>query len=202
MHNMFGLTCGEIGRLSAGLFVILRCDHLNIFLSNVTLSGNHVHVTSIIIRTYEKHYQPQMNLFISHCSFTKHSILPHFSTSKIGNSAVLVKTSMHCELSNTNISQNDCTGLMVLGSNIIISGRVNILGNRAYSGGGMLLCSSAILYFVKNTTLAMHNNSAELTGGGINVETECILNSPQCFFQLTSELSKNKSLSWRRFIYM
>lgn len=170
---------------------------------NVTIEGCHfegnylsgygnsgglaLHLSAFITRRYEQHHEPQLKLTLSSSNFTKH-------TNNLTSSVILVRACHFFKISSINITYNNCTGLMAITSNILVSGNVHISRNHAYSGGGISLSSGSTIYFQKYTTLYIIRNSAKHTGGGIYIETDSVAERPPCFFQLDSEAYENESL--------
>ena len=100
-----------------------------------------------------------------------------------GSGVIIAKSNPHLRIVNTSIINNNCSGLVAIGSNIIFNGAVNISNNNVSSGGGLVLCSRAILYFNVSTELTIADNRAKHVGGGILVEYNCRQAKPICFFQ-------------------
>ena len=68
-------------------------------------------------------------------------------------------------LSDTDITDNNCSGISVSESNIIIRNSVNLTRNHGQKGGGLYISESKIV-FAKSSKLSLINNTA-LYGGGI-----------------------------------
>ena len=166
-----------------------------IVMDGCVFSGNHIvgdrgngglalHYTTIATGGLEGNSKPQWKFNLSRCHFSNHG-----GTQKLGNAVVLVKTSNYFSMADVNITDNAGTGLFAVTSNILISGKVMIARNRALSGGGLLICAGAFVYLTQHSDLQIIGNSANQTGGGINVELECIVNVPKCFFQFVPGFS-------------
>lgn len=167
-----------------GIVEIEKCTFSgNRLLSRTETGGGWaLHLTTFIVREYQFHERPQMKVFVSHCTFTE-----HIGSSGLGDAVIFIKTSPYLSIRDTNITNNNCTGVLAIGSNIVVSKEVRISKNTAFSGGGMLLCAGAVLYLRRETRLVITDNLADHTGGGIHIESECIINRPRCFFQFDSE---------------
>lgn len=97
-----------------------------------------------------------------------------------GNPTILVNSNKYFGVFVTN---NDCSGIIAVGSNLVLGGRVTLAHNRGPSGGGILLCQNAVMYLRTRTTITIRNNSVQHAGGGISVENLCLQTRPPCFFQ-------------------
>lgn len=182
---------------------ILSCCIENIVFSNVTIHNNSVIKTGrggIAIHSQSNikdhlHLIPHFHVIFDKCSIFNNSKPPRRDGS--GTAAVFVKSNQYFLLENTAIFSNEATGLLATGSNIILSHNITIVNNTGSSGGGLFLCQDAIIYLKTNANVTIAYNSAKHTGGGIYIETSCLVSSPLCFFQLFSDsqaLSTNVSL--------
>ena len=188
----------ELKRITDGVVQIIGC-HFERNLKKAKNNGGYaLHFTTFVARGYKRYNRPQLKVKVSSCNFSHHgqdlTENPTRNSPKYGDAVIFVKESPYFGINKTNIVDNMCSGLTAITSNVIISDTVNISNNTAYSGGGILLCSNALLYFKQHTHLIITGNHAEHTGGGINVETECVLNSPVCFFQVSSYVNHNRCL--------
>ena len=84
---------------------------------------------------------------------------------------------------NCTFTNNRQTALSVVRSNVIFKGNITFLGNSGYNGGGVSFCSRSYAYFLNNTFVLFQNNTAQHSGGGIYVASQCPLTKPGCFFQ-------------------
>ena len=173
-----------------GIMQIEGCQFEN---NSINGSGGlAIHFTTFVIREYIAHSRPQVKVNVLQSAFMHHNKVEN---AQLGKSVIFVKTSPHFAISDTKITENDCTGLLGISSSIIISSNVTISQNRAFKGGGVLLCSGAMLFFKMGTNMEITGNKANHTGGGIEVESECTISKPRCFFQFDSDNSKNESKS-------
>ncbi len=77
----------------------------------------------------------------------------------------------------------------------INTGSTRISNNTAVTGAGIRICSGSLMYFPPNTNLLITNNSAQETGGGVQVYlSSCFVNIPMCFYQFTNAISQDYSL--------
>ena len=85
---------------------------------------------------------------------------------------------------NSSFTDNEVTGVAIFRSVIKIIGYVNILNNTGYKGGGIVLCEASYIIMGSATVLNIANNHAELSGGGIFAESQCVQERPLCFYQV------------------
>lgn len=97
----------------------------------------------------------------------------------------------------SSITDNNCTGLSLSGSSMMISKELNVSRNSGVLGGGIrlqhraipsddILTSSlknSVIELLQHSRLYMFNNTASIHGGGIYTDTDCGVNT-SCFFQL------------------
>lgn len=175
---------------SPGVVNITRCLFVGNGLTGRGSGGMAFHMTTFIVREQELHERPQLKVAMSSCNFTKHL---NSETRKLGRAVIFVKMSPYLGLEDVRVWKNKCTGLLAISSNVVVSGDVVLTNNTAVSGGGMLLCASAVLYLVTGARLSITRNRAMTTGGGINVERECTINRPKCFFQYASSVVESQT---------
>ena len=147
--------------------------------------GYALQVTTFFTKGFKTHKTPQLNVSISSSSFINHGIQDKGNITS-GDAVLYLKNTPNILIQDINVTNNACSGMTAIASNILLAGTVTISNNTAYSGGGILLCSDALLYFKSNTQLIVTGNHANYTGGGINIESGCTLNNPPCFFQFYS----------------
>ena len=144
---------------------------------------------------YYHHKTPQFRVIVKQCDFHNNYARDSNHRSGSGTGVVFTKLNDYFELKNSQIYNNNSTGVIAISSNIIASGNISITNNRrGSSGGGILLCQNAVIYFNAGVTVTVANNSVKHAGGGICVETECRQSKPPCFFQLGYEPLVNRSL--------
>ena len=175
-------------------------DSSRISLDNCIFQGNNqtgyggVAIQSENFRSfqYKKQLLPQFDLLITNSRFFENHVMYYDGS---GSGVILVKDNYHVRISDIEIYNNtNCSGLLAIGSNFIFSGETNIHHNNASSGGGILLCSDAIMFLQPNARLLITNNHAVHTGGGICVEERCMISTPVCFFQLDLNATVNLAL--------
>ena len=144
---------------------------------------------------YYYHQSPQFRIVLENCEFYGNFARDGNQRSGSGTGIVFTKSNEYFELNTCTVHDNNSTGVLAISSNIITSGNINITNNKGgSSGGGILLCQNAVIYFNAGVTVTISNNEAEHAGGGICVETECLQSKPPCFFQLGYKPLVNHSL--------
>ena len=169
---------------------ISSCFVERIAFENVVFNNNSVIITGhggIAIHSQSHmrdllHAIPQFHLIFVNCSI-HNNYKPHRRDGS-GTAAVFVKSNQYFLLKNTAIFCNEVTGILATSSNIILSHNITIVNNTGSSGGGLLFCQNAVMYLKTHTNVTIAHNTANHTGGGIYVETGCLVSMPLCFFQL------------------
>ena len=179
----------SIGRIS-----FVNCTFRQNFVKNKGFGGIALHSINYPITNYKHHGIPQFKIIVQDCNFWENYAKPRDIVVQSGNGVIFSKADTYFELVNANISNNNSSGILAIGSNIILSGNISIENNRASSGGGMLLCENAIVYLNHSTVVTITQNYANHTGGGISVETQCLQSRPMCFFQLTEYILRDSEL--------
>lgn len=93
-------------------------------------------------------------------------------------------------LENLNITDNDCTAITSVASNIEIRQRVNLVNNTGLNGTGLQLLAGKVLANLVPSRINMSsesqlyiiNNTARLYGGGIYTDQTCEKVPLCCFF--------------------
>lgn len=172
--------------------VMENCTFVGNSLGENGNGGAALHFTTYLTKGLERYTRPQIKVLVTSCSFSEHHRTRQMPP-KLGDAVILVKTSSYFSLTDVNITSNNCTGLLAISSHMVMSGQVDISDNRAFRGGGILLCAGAVLYLGQHTSLLITGNEAQHTGGGIGVEMECVINKPQCFFQFDFGYKTNET---------
>ena len=136
----------------------------------------------------------RLNLDISNCTFRNHS--PILSSSQLfaESSVILAESAPYLGLHNITVTSNKCKAILALGSTLVFSGISMIPENIALTGAGIRLCSSALMYLTPYTKLTITNNTAMQAGGGIWVNSNCLVNIPMCFYQYSRAVSAHPKL--------
>lgn len=176
-------------------------ESLKISVDNCTFQGNTqlsyggvaIHSVNYLSFQYIRQFLPQFYLSIINSTFYKNRAVNNYAGS--GSGVISVKDTYHVNISNVEIYNNtNCSGLLAIGSNFVFTGVTKIHHNNASSGGGILLCSNAIIFLQPHARLIITNNYAFHTGGGICVEERCLISLPECFYQLGLDATVNPSL--------
>ena len=175
--------------------VFLNSTFINNAVCKTGFGGIAFHSINYHATGYYHHKSPQFQIILKNCEFYGNFAHDNNQRSGSGTGTIFAKSNQYFELNSCIVHDNNSTGLLAISSNIIASGDIGITDNRkGSSGGGILLCQNAVVYFNARVTLTITNNRAEHAGGGICVETECLQSKPPCFFQLGYEPLVNRSL--------
>lgn len=168
--------------LYTGNVIIENCT----FANNIIVKGGHggiaINFLNFIVTQIYQFISPQFRAFVTNCTFRNNSVHNN-ATLSAGTSVIFVKTTSHFQLKDVLIDSNMASGILGLQSNIILAGLINVTNNKAESGAGFLLCQNAVLYLEKGVSVNITGNNARHTGGGISVESICMVSKPICFFQ-------------------
>ena len=175
--------------------VFLNSTFINNAVCKTGFGGIAFHSINYRATGYYHHESPQFQIILNNCKFYSNFAHDSDQRSGSGTGIIFTKSNEYFELDSCIIHDNNSTGVLAISSNIIASGNISITDNRrGSSGGGILLCQNAVIYFNARVTLKITNNRVEHAGGGICVETECLQSKPPCFFQLGYEPLVNHSL--------
>ena len=175
--------------------VFLNSTFINNAVCKTGFGGIAFHSINYHATGYCHHESPQFQIILKNCKFYGNFAHDSDRRSGSGTGTIFTKLNEYFELNNCIVHDNNSTGVLAISSNIIASGDISITDNRrGSSGGGILLCQNAVIYFNARVTLVITNNTVEHAGGGICVETECLQSKPPCFFQLGYGPSVNRSL--------
>ena len=136
------------------------------------------------------HSMPQFQTIFTSCTFQNNHIVNHPS---VGSGALYVEEHSNIILENCNISDNNCSGITAMHSNLNFRGINSITKNSAVHGGGILLADNTVLFLTENTTLYIKDNNASVAGGGIYAEYGTTTAIPLCFFQFHTSTLLNDS---------
>ena len=138
----------------------------------------------------------RVNLNITTCSFHNHFPIVLKGEERLlsESSVILVESAPYFGINDTNITSNNCTAILAIGTTLVFYGSSRISNNTAIMGAGLRLCSGSLMYLTPHMELVITNNSVQQTGGGILVNTNCLVNLPMCFYQYSGEVTSNYSL--------
>ena len=165
---------------TAGNITIEDCEFIGNSLQ--TFGGVVIFNINYFAYSVTPHVVPQFYVIVTRCQL-EDNYLQDNPYGKSGSGTIVTEYNPHFELHNTSIVHNKCSGVVATASNVIFRGNVEISHNLASSGGGVVLCSGAIMYFSENAQLTIAYNKALHLGGGILVEYACQQAKPICFFQ-------------------
>ncbi len=175
--------------------VFLNSTFINNVVCKTGFGGIAFHSINYHTTGYYHQQSPQFQIILKYCEFYGNFAHDGDQRSGSGTGVIFTKSNEYFKLNSCTVHDNNSTGILSISSNIIASGNINITDNkRGSSGGGILLCQNAIIYFNAGVIVTISNNEAEHAGGGICVETECLQSKPPCFFQLGYEPLVNSSL--------
>ena len=139
----------------------------------------------------------QVNLNISGCGFHKHFPIASSEKGKLlsESSVILARLAPYLGIHNTNITSNNCTAILAIGTTLVFYGSSRISNNTAFMGAGLRLCSGSLIYLTPHMELVITNNSVQQTGGGILVNSNCLVNIPMCFYQFNRAVTQRNETS-------
>ena len=164
-------------------------------LSDAGYGGVALHSVNFLSFEYKRQTVPQFLLHIHQSTFRNHAYSNNSKWNNSGSGVIYIKTSHHAAIENIIIYGNQYSGIVIVDSNLVVSGSVNIYNNNGSSGGGMLFCSNSVMFLTPNTNITIANNKVEHAGGGICVEDQCLQSKPACFFQPDYEASVQPELN-------
>ncbi len=143
---------------------------------------------------YQHLTSPQYKTTVTNSSFQSNYVQ---GRKKCGgnNGVISIVDTQFFMLVDTEISFNNCTAVLAVGSNILLAGNVIVSNNTGYSGGGFLFCDESAMFLMPCAQVLIANNSVANAGGGIYVDSLCLQNKPMCFFQLGYEVYTKTYLS-------
>ena len=134
---------------------------------------------------------PQIRLLLHNCTFSGNTVLEDVS----GCGAITLQNNPFVTIADSTIEDNNCTGISIIKSNVILQGNVTIAFNKGLAGGGMFFTQASKLYLSPFTTVTVAHNTAQNAGGGIYVtEYENTNIKTPCFFQFDNRVIQNISL--------
>ena len=116
------------------------------------------------------------DITVSKCDFTGH--YPDSSSNNLHlseNSVIYIRATPYIEMNGVVIKSNNCTAIRAEDSEIVFSGFSLISNNTAVIGGGLQMTNSVIDLLTPHTNVAIADNFAQQTGGGIQVHA-----NPDC----------------------
>ena len=138
----------------------------------------------------------RVNLNIFNCIFHNHFPIASNEEERLlsESSVILARLVPFLGIHDTNITSNNCTAILAIGTTLVFYGSSRISNNTAFIGAGLRLCSGSLMYLTPHMELVITNNSVQQAGGGILVSTDCLDNVPMCFYQYSGEVTSYYSL--------
>ena len=138
----------------------------------------------------------RVNFNIFNCSFHNHFLNASNGEEQLLSESSVILSSLvpYLGIHDTNITSNNCTAILAVGTTLVFYGSSRISNNSAFMGAGLRLCSGSLMYLTPHMELVITNNSVQRTGGGILVNSKCLVNLPMCFYQYSGEIIRNRSL--------
>ena len=164
-------------------------------LSYAGFGGVAIHSMNFLSFGYKNQILLQFFLVIQESQFMFNYYSNDSKWKNSGSGVIYIKTNRHAEIENIAIYGNQYSGIVIVDSNLVVSGSVDVYNNSGSSGGGMLFCSNSIMFLTPDTNITIANNTVEHAGGGICVEGQCIQSRPLCFFQPGYEAAVDPKLN-------
>ena len=129
-----------------GDIVIKNCIFIDNSLKKGGNGGTAITSINFILTEVERHISPQFKTFVTNCFFY-HNYVHKNKRMSAGTAVIFVKTNPYFSFQDIIIDSNNSSAILGLQSNLVLGGRIDISSNTAESGGGILLCQNAVLYF-------------------------------------------------------
>ena len=159
------------------------------FLSNG--GGVAVSIITFSLASFMHHRIPQFNVSLISCSIHENIVEQLSKNDPVGSGALYIEQNSLTYFKDVEITNNNCTGIGLVRSNIVLEGNNTLSGNVGNYGGGIALCDNSVLYLQSNVMLNIAYNRALSYGGGIFAENDCTQALPPCFYQFDSQDNKN-----------
>ena len=143
--------------------------------------GAAAHVANYQLSGRVSHYISQYHVIFDRINFTRNEIDAPVEDS-LGCGTLYVAENARTLITNSSFTYNKCSGITAVQSSIIMQGNIMIANNKAYNGGGMVLCANSVIFLLSDVKVTIENNEARNYGGGIYAEFECSQATPPCFF--------------------
>ena len=152
--------------------------------------GVALNILNFQLAGYMPHRMPEYNVSLISCHFYGNQVNGLSVNNSVGGGIVYIEQNSLTHFRDVEIDSNDCTGVVLIRSNVVLEG-INIISrNVGNYGGGIVLCDNSVLYLKGSTSLNISHNTALTFGGGIYTEFDCAQAIPPCFFQFDSTDNK------------
>ena len=186
-NTAYGVGGGVYVQLHESIHLSARADiHFSecVFKNNSLKEGHSgaaVHVINFHLPGYMPHNLPEYKVTFDACIFKQNRVNTIFNSNGCGT--LYIEDNALTVITNSNFSNNMCSGITAIRSSLILEGNIVICNNTAHNGGGMLLCASSVMKVSPNAHIVIESNYAFSFGGGIYAEFECAEAYPPCFYQ-------------------
>ena len=161
----------------------ISCTFTHNALEHNKNGGVAIHSNNYILRGFLAQTMPQYQTVLQNCVFAKNG-----DSSGSENSVITINAHKDFRIDSIRVENNSYNAITAINSNLVFNGSTTLSSNSGSSGGGLLLCENAILYFKANTYIEISNNKVLHAGGGICIEPQCLEAHPRCFFQFYKPL--------------
>ena len=190
LHEDYDLSSVAVVEFNACVF-----DNNTNAEKSLSRGGTAVNVINFHVPGFEAYHSPQYKISFTSCKFTRNRGEVKIADS-VGSGTLYVEENERVFLKDCLFENNNCTAITAVHSNLVLEGSITLRRNRAYNGGGMVMCANSILYLnlSKNIEVLIEDCHAENFGGGIYAEFECSQAIPPCFFQTSNSTDIPKVL--------
>lgn len=165
---------------SKAKITIVSCNFTNNTV-NSSQSGTALHLVNYHLPGSVAHTVPQYLVIINDSKFSENGFNKDVESS-LGCGTVYIADNAETEIYDSQFIQNECSGIVAIQSTLVFYGLINITENKAYNGGGLMLCANSIMYMTNEVDVYIENNFAKNFGGGIYAEFECAQEIAPCFY--------------------
>jgi hypothetical protein len=164
-------------------------------ISHRSRGGTAVNIINFHLPGFDCHQSPQYNVVFAYCNFTRNRGAAVLADS-VGSGTLYVEENALLVLKHCWFENNNCTGITAVHSNIVLEGKIVLRNNRAFNGGGMVMCANSIIFLnlSREVKVIIENCHADNFGGGVYAEFECSQAIPPCFFQTSNSRNISKHL--------
>ncbi len=195
-ENLSGLLKLQRSNLSychTALYANLTVQSYQLLLQDCVISFNHPETQSSAIKL--------LSTTMNNVSLMDSRIENNYNYEHNFNCSTLEAEGLNIYTQNTFIRMNNCTGMTLLQSNLLINETLTLSENWGILGGGLRLVplgpDTSIIFLQPASKLVLLNNTAFSYGGGLYVDKECHQNSV-CFFKVSHYTDRSIILEGNR----
>ena len=196
------LRLHENYKSAMGMVVFRNCtfkqNYLVVINNTLSHGGVGLHVVTYEVPEYYHHETGFIEVDMINCTFIENYVqaihaetLMSYNISFPRAGALYSENGRRLSITDCQFVKNNCSGVILIQSNLLVHGENEIRENTATKGGGMIFCASSRMYLYENSKLVLTENNAILFGGGIYVEDDCSQTIRHCFFQIVNLTTKN-----------